>query len=101
MVSVTVGVEAVSGREVAKKVVEAGELVVPPSGKGPTTPTVRLDVVVGALAGAELGEMIAIEMGVTAESSGEDPAVGLCLITGIEVEVVDFDTLGVGSEWEE
>jgi hypothetical protein len=102
-VSVSDGVgveEVVSGRGVAKKVVEEGELVVPRSDKAPTKPTVTLDVVVGWFARSELGEMVAIEMGVTAESSGEDPAVGLCLITGIEVEVVDWDTLGVGSEWD-
>jgi hypothetical protein len=98
VVAVTVGVEGVSGRAVAKKAVEGDELVVPTSGNGPTTPTVRLDVVLGVLAGAELVEMITTEMGVTVESSGEDPAVGLCLITGIEVEVVDFDTLGVDTE---
>jgi hypothetical protein len=101
MVSVTVGVEeGVSGRAVAKKVVEGDELALPASDNGPTTPTVRLDVVVGVLAGAELGEMITIEMGVNVESSGEGPAVGLCLITGSEVEIVELYTLGVDAEWD-
>lgn len=100
VVSVTVGVEGVSGRAVAKRVVEGDELAVPTSVKGPTTPTVRLDFVLDVLAEAELGEIIPIEMGVNVESSGEGPAVGLCLITGIEVEVVDLDTLGVNAEWD-